>query len=83
MAKYVMRSFYGNEIKEVNSERKRDELIELGFTEIKEATTEARSIEKMKVSEIEVIAESNGIDLSDCKNREEKISKIRESINYK
>lgn len=80
MAKYVMRSFYGNEIKEVDTERKRDELKELGFTEIKEET-EGVNLDKMKVSELESIAESNGIDLSDCKNREEKILKIKESIN--
>lgn len=82
MAKYIMRSFYGNEIREVYTERKRDELKELGFTEIKEET-EGVNPEKMKVSELDKFAESNGIDLSDCKNREEKILKIKESINYK
>ena len=66
MAKYVMRSFYGNEIKEVDTERKRDELKELGFTEIKEET-KGVNLDKMKVSELEAFAESKGIDLSECK----------------
>lgn len=79
MAKYVMRSFYGNEIKEVDTERKRDELKELGFTEIKEET-EGVNLDKMKVSELEAFAESKGIDLSECKNREEKLDKIKNSI---
>lgn len=79
MAKYVMRSFYGNEIKEVDTERKRDELKELGFTVIKEET-EGVNLDKMKVSELEAFAESKGIDLSECKNREEKLDKIKNSI---
>lgn len=57
MAKYIMRSFYGNEIKEVDTERKRDELKELGFTVIKEET-EGVNLDKMKVSELEAFAES-------------------------
>ena len=79
MAKYVMKSFYGNEIREVDTERKRDELKELGFTEIKEETEDI-NFDKMKVSELEVLADSKGIDLSECKNREDKLLKIREFI---
>ena len=40
MAKYVMISRYGNEIKKVDSERKRDELKSLGYREIKSKTIE-------------------------------------------
>ena len=79
MAKYVMRSFYGNEIKEVDTERKRDELKELGFTEIRGESKEI-NLDKMKVSELEALAESKGIDLSDCRNREDKLTKIKEAI---
>lgn len=79
MAKYIMRSFYGNEIKEVDTERKRDELKELGFAEIKEETEDV-NLDKMKVSELEAFTESKGIDLSECKNREEKLDKIKNSI---
>ena len=77
MAKYVMRSYYGNEIKEVDSERKRDELIELGFTEIK---PEAPSLNDMTVAELEAFAKEKGINLSDCKNKFEKLEKIKNSI---
>lgn len=77
MAKYVMRSYYGNEIKEVDSERKRDELKELGFTEIK---PEAPSFNDMTVAELEAFAKEKGINLSDCRNKFEKLEKIKNSI---
>ena len=79
-----MRNAIGNAILIAKSERKRAALKELGFIEV-ESVEKApiTNLDKMKVSELETLAESNGIDLSDCKNREEKISKIRESINYK
>ena len=79
---FTLKSKYGNLIKKVETEREKEALLDKGYV-LMYATNEAQSIEKMKVSEIEAIAESNGIDLSDCKNREEKILKIRESINYK
>ena len=81
---FKMRNAIGNAILIAKSERKRAALKELGFIEV-ESVEKApiTNLDKMKVSELETLAESNGIDLSDCKNREEKISKIRESINYK
>ena len=79
---FTLKNKYGNIVKNVETEREKEALLDKGYV-LMYAKTEALSIEKMKVSEIEAIAESNGIDLSDCKNREEKISKIRESISYK
>ena len=79
---FTLKNKYGNIVKNVETEREKEALLDKGYVLAYEKN-EAQSIEKMKVSELESIAESNGIDLSDCKNREEKISKIRESINYK
>ena len=77
---FTLKSKFGNIVKQVESEREKEALLDKGYVLAYEKN-EAQSIEKMKVSEIEAIAESNGIDLSDCKNREEKILKIKESIN--
>lgn len=75
---FKMRNAIGSATIFVKTERKRDALKELGFVEV-EAPAET-NLDKMKVSELEALAESKGIDLSDCKNREEKLAKIKELI---
>jgi hypothetical protein len=59
MAKYVMISYYGNEIKEVDSERERKELEALGF---KEAEKETPNVNEMTVAKLEAFAKEEGID---------------------
>lgn len=75
---FKMRNAIGSATIFAKTERKRDALKELGFIEV-EASAEV-DFEKMKVSELEAFAENKGIDLSECKNREEKLAKIKESI---
>ena len=77
MAKYVMISYYGNEIKEVDSERERKELEALGFKEVEK---EAPNINEMTVAKLEAFAKEEGIDLSECKNKTEKLEKIKNII---
>ncbi len=77
MSKYVMISRYGNEIKEVNSERKRDELKALGYRVFEPKKI---SLDEMTVAELEALAKEKGIDLKDCNNKGEKLAKIKEFI---
>lgn len=77
MPKYVMISHYGNEIKEVDSERKRDELKSLGYREFE---PKEKDLDKMTVAELEAFAKEKGIDLSDCDKKGEKLAKIKEFI---
>ena len=78
---FKMRNAIGNAILIAKSERKRAALKELGFIEV-ESVEKApiANLDKMKVSELEALAESKGIDLSDCRNREDKLTKIKEAI---
>ena len=77
MSKYTMVSRYGNEIKEVDSERKRDELKALGY---KVLEPKAIPIDEMTVPQLEAYAKENNIDLSGCKTKPEKLEKIKEFI---
>lgn len=72
---YVMKSQYGNEIKKVETPRKRDELKALGYTEVEDATL---SFDDMKVEQLEAYAKEKGIDLTGCKTKSEKLAKIKE-----
>ncbi len=73
---FKMRNSTGNAIVIAKSERRRDALITLGFTEVKEEI----NLDKMKVEDLEKFAKEKGIDLSDCANKAEKLAKIKESI---
>ena len=77
MFKYTMISRYGNEIKEVDSERKRDELKDLGYREM---APKAVSVDDMTVPQLEAYAKERNIDLSGCKTKPEKLAKIKEFI---
>ncbi len=78
MSKYTMVSRYGNEIKEVDSERKRDELKSLGYRVVEPKVI---SLDDMTVPQLEAFAAEKGIDLKGCNNKGEKLAKIREFIN--
>jgi hypothetical protein len=73
---FTLRTKYGNILKHVETERKKEAFLDMGY-ELVSATTEIE-FDKMKVSQLEAFAENNGIDLSGCKNREEKLAKIKE-----
>lgn len=75
---FTLKNKYGNILKHVETDREKEALLDIGY-ELVAATTETE-FDKMKVSELEVFAGNNGIDLSECKNREEKLSKIKEFI---
>ncbi|MBO5210377.1 MAG: hypothetical protein J6B80_00435 [Clostridia bacterium] len=72
---FVMRSKYGNEIKKVETPRKRDELKALGYTEVEDKPL---TVDEMKVEQLEAYAKEKGIDLTGCKNKTEKLAKIKE-----
>lgn len=72
---FVMKSKYGNEIKKVDSPRKRDELKALGYTEVE---VKPLTVDEMKVEQLEVYAKEKGIDLTGCKTKPEKLAKIKE-----
>ena len=75
---FTLKNKYGNLLKHVETDREKEALLDMGY-ELVAATTETE-FDKMKVSELEAFAENKGIDLSECKNREEKLAKIKESI---
>ena len=68
---------YGNIVKTVETERERDNLINLGYKVVDEEKT---SIDNMTVSQLEDFAKENGIDISDCKNKSEKLDKIKNFV---
>ena len=76
---FTLKSKYGNLIKRVETEREKESLLDKGYILVEEHT-ETINLDKMKVSELEALAESKGIDLSDCRNREDKLTKIKEAI---
>ena len=73
---FTLKNKYGNILKHVETDREKEALLDMGY-ELIAATTETE-FDKMKVSELEAFAENKGIDLSECKNREEKLAKIKE-----
>ena len=76
---FTLKNKYGNVYKVVNSERERDELLNNGYTLVEEKT-KGINLDKMKVEELEAFAEKNGIDLTGCANKAEKLEKIKNSI---
>lgn len=76
---FKMKNKLGNAIDIVKTERRRDELLRLGFTEIKEQT-EGYNLSSMKVDELKAFAAERGIDISAAKNKAEIIKILSESI---
>ena len=76
---FVLKNEYGNYLKRVETEREMEALLDKGYTLVEKQNDEI-NFDKMRVSELEAFAKSKGIDLSDCKNREDKLAKIKEFI---
>lgn len=76
---FILKNKYGNIVKTVATEREKENLEALGY-KVVSATTEI-NLDKMKVEELDEYAVKNSIDLSECKNKAEKLAKIKESIN--
>ena len=74
---------YGNAMVIANSERQAAQFEYRGFKRVEEPNegdTEGVNLDKMRVAELEVYAQLNGIDLEGCSNRSEKLAKIKESL---
>lgn len=71
---FVLRNKFGNVYYQVNNEREKQILLNEGCILVEEQPKKV-NLDKMKVSELEALAESKGIDLSDCRNREDKLTK--------
>lgn len=67
-----------HEVVKTDSERKRDHLLELGYTLVEEQALET-DLDKMTVAELEAYAKEKGIDLTGCNNKADKLAKIKES----
>ena len=66
----------GNLVIETENERKKDRLLDLGY----KLDKKEKSLDDMKVSELEDFAKENNIDLKDCENKTEKLNKIKEML---
>lgn len=79
---FTLKNKYGNIVKTVDTEREKENLKALGY-KVVSATTEQPegfNLDKMKLEDLEKFAVDNGIDLTGCKNKLEKIAKIKEAI---
>ena len=76
---FKMRNKLGNAIVIAKTEQRRDALIRLGFTEIKEHT-EGHNLSAMKVDELKALAAERGIDISAASNKAEIIKILSESM---
>lgn len=74
--KYKLISKFGNVIKHTDSKRKRDRLLELGYTLVEEETPET-DLDKMTEKQLDAYAKEHNIDLKGCKNKAEKLEKIK------
>ena len=77
---FTLKNKYGNIVKNVQTEREKENLEALGYKVVSATTEDKFNLDKMKVAELEAFAEKNGIDLSDCDNKAEKLEKIKNSI---
>ncbi len=76
---FKVKNKLGNAILTVKTERRRDELLHRGFTEVKEHTN-GPDLSSMKVDELKVFAAERGIDISAAKNKADIIKILSESI---
>ena len=74
--KYTLKSRYGNVIQHTDSERKRDRLLELGYTLVEDEI----NLDKMTVDQLKAFAKEKDISLEDCKNKAEMLEKIKSAI---
>jgi len=54
-------------------------LKEMGFKEVQEEVEE-KPLNKMRTAELEAKAKELGVDLSDCKNNDERVAKLEEAL---
>ena len=73
---FKLKNKYGNVYHEVNTEREKDELLKAGYTLVEDKV----NLDKMKLEDLEKFAADNGIDLTECNNKPEKLAKIKEAI---
>lgn len=73
---FKMRNKLGNAIVIAKTEQRRDALVRLGFTEIKEG----HNLSAMKVDELKALAAERGIDISAASNKAEIIKILSESM---
>lgn len=66
----------GNLVIETENERKKERLLDLGY----KLDKKEKSLDDMKISELEAFAKENNIDLKDCENKIEKLNKIKEML---
>ena len=76
---FVLVSKLKHEVIKTDSERKRDHLIELGYTLVEEKAPET-NLDEMTVDQLEAYAKEHNIDLKDCKNKADKLEKIKAAI---
>ena len=78
--KYTLRSKYSNVIQHTDSERKRDRLLDLGYTLVEDKAESELNLDKMTVDQLEAFAKEKEISLEGCGNKAEKLAKIKEAI---
>lgn len=74
--KYTLKSRYGNIVQNTDSERKRDRLLDLGYTLVEDDI----NLDKMTVDQLKAFANEKGISLEDCKNKAEILEKIKLTV---
>lgn len=72
---FVMKNKLGNVQIVAKTERRRDELIKLGYKVVEDKKEE--NLEKMKKEELEKIAAEKGVDISGAKNNAERVAMIK------
>lgn len=77
--KYTLKSRYGNIVQHTDSERKRDRLLDLGYTLVEEPE-QGYNLDKMTVDQLKAFAKEKDISLEDCKNKAEMLEKIKAAI---
>ncbi|MBO5020609.1 MAG: hypothetical protein J6D52_08090 [Clostridia bacterium] len=75
---FVLLSKLKHEVIKTDNERKRDRLLELGYTLVEEKAPET-DLDKMTDKQLEAYAKEHNIDLKDCKNKADKLAKIKEA----
>ena len=72
-----LKNKYGNIVKYAENEREIERLKGMGYTEVEEKEI---PLDDMTVPQLEAYAKERNIDLSGCKNKTEKLAKIKEFI---
>lgn len=76
---FVLISKLKNEVIKTEDGRKRDRLLDLGYTLVEEPEKKP-NLDNMTVTELEEFAASKNISLEGCANKAEKLSRIKEAM---